>query len=84
MVYAQAGANRRHNQIAGNIFGLLWNNARGGPCRVYQNDMKLRTADDVFYYPDVMVVCEPPWAKVRFMKIPPASSSKSPHPLQDP
>jgi hypothetical protein len=21
--------------------------------------MKLRTADDVFYYPDVMVVCKP-------------------------
>jgi Uma2 family endonuclease len=59
MIYAQAGANRRHNRIAGNIFGLLWNTARGGLCRVYQNDMKLRTADDVFYYPDVMVVCEP-------------------------
>ena len=59
MIYAQAGADRRHNQIAGNVFGLLWNTARGGPCRVYQNDMKLRTADDVFYYPDVMVVCEP-------------------------
>jgi Uma2 family endonuclease len=58
MIYAQAGANKRHNQIAGNICGLLWNDARGGPCRVYQNDMKLRTADDVFY-PDVMVVCKP-------------------------
>ena len=58
MIYTQAGADRQHNQIAGNVFGLLWNTAREGPCRVYQNDMKLRTVDDVFYYPDVMVVCE--------------------------
>ncbi len=58
-IYAMSGATPRHNQIAGNIFGLLWNTARGGPCRVYQNDMKLRTDDDVFYYPDVMVACGP-------------------------
>ncbi len=60
MVYAQAGATREHVLIAGNIFAGLWNASRGGMCRVYQNDMKLRVADDVFYYPDVMVVCQPP------------------------
>lgn len=60
MLYGQAGATREHVLIAGNVFAQLWNVSRGEPCRVYQNDMKLRTADDVFYYPDVMVVCEPP------------------------
>ena len=60
MVHAQAGATREHVLIAGSIFAGLWNASRGRPCRVYQNNMKLRTADDVFYYPDVMVMCQPP------------------------
>lgn len=59
MVYAFAGGTSRHNAIAGNIFALLWNVSRGGPCRVYSSDMRLRVPDDVFYYPDVMVVCGP-------------------------
>lgn len=59
-IYDHAGASDRHNRIAGNIFARLWNAARGGPCRVYMSDMKLRVPDDAFYYPDVMVACEPP------------------------
>ncbi|HKG95865.1 MAG TPA: Uma2 family endonuclease [Gemmatimonadaceae bacterium] len=58
-VYAMTGTTQRHNQIAGNIFARLWNAARGGPCRVRMSDVKLRAADDVFYYPDVMVTCDP-------------------------
>jgi Uma2 family endonuclease len=58
-VYAFAGARARHNLIVSNISGRLWSAARGGPCRVYSSDMKLRAAENVFYYPDVMVVCEP-------------------------
>jgi Uma2 family endonuclease len=58
-VYALAGATDRHNRISGNIFARLWSAARGGPCRVYMSDMKLRASESVFYYPDVMVVCEP-------------------------
>jgi Uma2 family endonuclease len=57
MIYADAGGTRRHDVISGNIFALLWNAARGGPCRVHTSDRRLR-ADDVFYYPDVMVVCQ--------------------------
>ncbi len=55
--YAMVGASRRHNEIASNISGILWNAARGGSCRVYSSDFKLRVSDDVFYYPDVMVEC---------------------------
>jgi Uma2 family endonuclease len=58
-VYALSGATRRHNRIAGNIFARLWAAARGGPCRVYMSDVKLRAARDVIYYPDVMVACGP-------------------------
>lgn len=60
MVYALAGASDRHNRIALNIASRLLVAARGGPCRVYMSDMRLLTPDEVFYYPDVMVACEPP------------------------
>lgn len=56
-IYAMIGASRRHNEIVSNISAILWNAARGGPCRVYSSDFKLRVSVDVFYYPDVMVEC---------------------------
>lgn len=58
-IYALAGGSSRHNRIAGNIHVHLWQLAQGKPCRVYQEGMKLRT-EDLFYYPDVMVVCNKP------------------------
>ena len=57
-VYAPASTTARHNRIAGNIFGHLWGAARGGPCRVYGSDMRLRIGDQAVYYPDVQVVCD--------------------------
>ena len=58
-VYALAGAPRRHNRIALNLATRLATAARGGSCRVYMSDVKLRAARDVVYYPDVMVACGP-------------------------
>jgi Uma2 family endonuclease len=58
-IYAHAGGTSRHNVVAVNILASLWNASRGGPCHVYNSDMMLRAAEDVFYYPDVMVVCGP-------------------------
>lgn len=56
MVYATVGATKRHNRIAGNVYARLLAAARGGPCRVYMEAVKLRV-EDVIYYPDVMVAC---------------------------
>lgn len=59
-VYAFAGATDRHDLVVTNITGQLWSATRGGPCRVYSSDMKLRVRTDLthrFYYPDVMVAC---------------------------
>ena len=58
--YAMAGATDTHVTIAGNIFTLLRTHLRGSGCRVYISDMKARIeARDCFYYPDVMVTCDP-------------------------
>jgi len=56
-IHAMVGATKRHNSIIGNISGRLWNAARGGDCRVYTESVKARVAEDVIYYPDVMVAC---------------------------
>ncbi len=56
-VFALAGASDHHNTVAGNIHTVLKLAARRKDCRVYMSDMKVR-ADDVFYYPDVMFVCD--------------------------
>lgn len=58
-VRAMAGASDEHNGIAVNLVLALGPAARARGCRVYASDMKLRTSAGRFYYPDVMVVCEP-------------------------
>lgn len=59
-IYAMAGASDAHNTIAGNFFTLLRSKLRGGPCRAYISDMKVRVeAVNAFYYPDVVVTCDP-------------------------
>src|SRR5437763_14201308 len=58
-IYQLSGASDRHNRIAMNILGHLWQATRGGPCRVYGSDMRLRIGDTAMYYPDVQVVCDP-------------------------
>lgn len=57
-LYAHAGASERHNLIVVNIAASLHYAARGAGCRVLVSDVKLRAAEDVIYYPDLMVVCD--------------------------
>jgi Uma2 family endonuclease len=59
-IYAMAGASDPHVTIAGNLFALLRSHVRGSGCRVYISDMKARIESfNRFYYPDVMVTCDP-------------------------
>lgn len=60
-VYAMAGTGAKHNRIAGNIFYHLRTVTRGGSdCGVYISDMKVRIeSGNRFYYPDVVVACDP-------------------------
>jgi Uma2 family endonuclease len=61
-VYAMAGASEDHNVISINITAALHSHLRGKACRVFMADLKVRlqiARTDIFYYPDVMVACDP-------------------------
>jgi Uma2 family endonuclease len=61
-VYAMAGTSREHNLISLNIASALRSHLRGRPCQVFVADLKVRlqvASDEIFYYPDVMVTCDP-------------------------
>jgi Uma2 family endonuclease len=55
-VYAMSGVTLRHNVITLNLVRHLHGPARRRGCSVLATDVKLQTADRV-YYPDVMVAC---------------------------
>ncbi|MCU0870800.1 MAG: Uma2 family endonuclease [Pirellulaceae bacterium] len=58
-VFAMAGASADHNRICINLVSGLGQFVEGHPCEAFSNDMKIRTHREVFYYPDVMVCCDP-------------------------
>jgi len=68
-VFAMAGAGEAHVTVSGNLFALLRSHVRGGPCRVYIADMKVRVEKaDAFYYPDLFVTCDPADARENLFK----------------
>ena len=57
-IFAMAGASEAHNMIALNVAVALRNQLRGGPCRGYVSDMRVKIdARRSYVYPDVVVVC---------------------------
>ena len=56
-LHAMSGASLRHSRICTNILAALLLAARALDCRIHQETVKLRSSDDVMYYPDIMVVC---------------------------
>jgi Uma2 family endonuclease len=61
-LYAMAGGSDEHIAICMNIAFALRTHLRGKTCRVQMTDGKVRLRlgqEDIFYYPDVMVACDP-------------------------
>jgi Uma2 family endonuclease len=57
-----AGASREHNEIIGNLYSSLRTALHGTPCRAFFLDLKVRLSlqeQHVFYYPDLIVGCDP-------------------------
>lgn len=66
-VFAMTGSTQAHNAITINFAAALHGFLQGSGCRAYVNDMKLRVETaNAFYYPDIMVTCEPFQAKSVF------------------
>jgi Uma2 family endonuclease len=60
-IFAMTGASRKHNLIAGNIFGELREQLKGKPCEVYPGEMRVKApAARSYVYPDVVVACGDP------------------------
>jgi Uma2 family endonuclease len=62
VVYAMDGTTIQHNLIIQNIAFAARAHLKGRPCKVLIADVKVRLdlqQQDVFYYPDVMVGCDP-------------------------
>lgn len=60
-IHAMAGASEAHNLISVNLASAFHAHLRGGPCKAYMADFKVRleiNREDIFYYPDVMVACQ--------------------------
>jgi Uma2 family endonuclease len=56
-----AGASDEHVKVTGNIHYALKTHLRGSPCSLYMSDMRLKinSKDTAWFYPDVMVTCDP-------------------------
>ena len=80
-IYAMAGGSRRHAALAVAAAASLLVQLRGGPCRVYSSDLRVRAVPSgLTTYPDVTVVCGPDQVDPRAPRRSPTrgSSSRSP------
>lgn len=70
-IFAMVGASRRHNRICLNLATTLQDRLSDRPCQVYMSDVKLRVETaDAFYYPDLMVGCDPNDHEPYFLRAP--------------
>jgi Uma2 family endonuclease len=59
MLYAMTGGSLRHSELVGNIFSAIRPVARTQRCRIYSSDALVEVDADHYYYPDVVVTCDP-------------------------
>lgn len=57
-VFAMAGASDAHNDIFSSLFGELYNQLKGKPCRPYGSDKRMHIPQNTLYtYPDISIYC---------------------------
>ena len=60
--YLMTSPTFEHQDISGNLYGLLWNFLRGKPCKVLYAPFDVRlnaeSADDTMVQPDILIVCD--------------------------
>lgn len=59
-IFAMVGARLDHARVSGALYALLRERLRGSPCEAFTADVRVFIeAADAYYYPDVMVSCDP-------------------------
>ncbi|MEW6300102.1 MAG: Uma2 family endonuclease [Thermodesulfobacteriota bacterium] len=58
-IFAMAGASLAHNHLTANVLSALRGAVRPKGCSAFGSDLRIKTPDGLFTYPDVMVVCGP-------------------------
>src|SRR5262249_12103385 len=59
-IYAMSGPSLAHARITRELFFAVGNHLRGGSCEVFSVDVKLmirNDAEEIVYYPDLLVAC---------------------------
>jgi Uma2 family endonuclease len=69
-LYAFAGGSPPHNQLGARLIRLLGAAADDAGCKISGSDQMLRAARDLFYYPDVTIVCAEDGFEGRFVTKP--------------
>jgi Uma2 family endonuclease len=72
-VYAMGGASDRHGLIVTAMSLLFGQRAREKRCQLFIADMKVRlkiSGQDIFYYPDLLLSCEPTDRETYFRQAP--------------
>jgi Uma2 family endonuclease len=54
-----AGGSADHSTITTNLTSMFYGLLRGGPCKVYNVDMKLQLSESRYVYPDITITCDP-------------------------
>jgi len=58
-VYAMSGGTQNHSDIAGNFLTLLKSHLRGGGCKTFNSDLRIKIFEsDKYVYPDLSVTCD--------------------------
>lgn len=57
VVYAMSGTSVNHDRISKALARKLAEHLDNSPCEVLGQDIKVHVADNKFYYPDLMVIC---------------------------
>src|SRR5687768_17525268 len=59
-MFAMAGGSAMHSLIAANLIGALVAKLKGGACKAFTSDLRLKVeATGLYTYPDVSVICGP-------------------------
>jgi hypothetical protein len=58
VMYARSGGSPRHADLHGNIYAELRALLRGGECKVYNSDLRVRVSGRMYAYPEFRLFVE--------------------------